>query len=86
MSHQFIHTSWDQSSNSNQTCEIRRVIKSSLSINQTTNNWIKGKINIQEVEVYRIRIDYIKSGHERVQLLIEYYNVIIAASTHKIYT
>ena len=34
----------------------------------------------------RIRIDYIKPGHEGVQLLIEYYNTISAASTHKIYT
>jgi len=33
-----------------------------------------------------IRINYIKPGHEGVQVLIEYYNVIIAASTHKIYT
>jgi len=52
------------------------MIKSSLSINQTTNNWMKAKINIQEVEVNRIRIDYIKPGHEGVQLLIEYYNAI----------
>jgi len=47
---------------------------------------MKAKINTQEVEVYGIRINYIKLGHERVQLLIEYYNVITAASTHKIYT
>ena len=62
------------------------MIKSSLSINQTTNNWMKTKINTQEVEVNRIRIDYIKPGHEGVQLLIEYYNAIQATSTHKIYT
>ena len=30
------------------------------------------KINIQEQEVNRIRIDYIKPGHKRVQLLIIY--------------
>jgi len=47
----------------------RWVIKSSLSINQTTNNWMKAKINTQEVEVYSIKIDYIKPGHEGVQLL-----------------
>ena len=47
---------------------------------------MKAKINTQEVEVNRIRIDYIKPGHEGVQLLIEYYNAIPAASTHKIYT
>jgi len=35
---------------------------------------MKAKINIQEVGIYRIRIDYIKFGHEGVQLLIEYYN------------
>ena len=33
---------------------------------------MKAKINTQEVEVNRIRIDYIKPGHEGVQLLIEY--------------
>ena len=47
---------------------------------------MKAKINIQEVEVYKIRIDYIKLGHKGIQLLIEYYNVIPAAFTHKIYT
>jgi len=47
---------------------------------------MKVKINAQEVEVYIIRIDYIKPGHEGVQLLIEYYNAIPATSTHKIYT
>jgi len=47
---------------------------------------MKTKINIQEVEVNRIIIDYIKLGHERVQLLIEYYNAIPATFTHKIYT
>ena len=61
------------------------MIKSSLSINQTTNNWIKAKINTQEVEVNRIRIDYIKLGHEGVQLLIEYYNAISTTSTHNIH-
>jgi len=86
ISHQFIHTSLDQSSNSNQTNEIRWVIKSSLSINQIIKNWIKAKINTQEVEVYRIKIGYIKPRHEGVQLLIEYYNAILVASTHKIYT
>jgi len=47
---------------------------------------MKAKINTQEVEDNRIRIDYIKPGHEGVQLLIEYYNAIPTASTHKIYT
>jgi len=47
---------------------------------------MKAKINTQEVKKYRIRIDYIKPGHEGVQLLIEYYNAISAISTHKIYT
>jgi len=47
---------------------------------------MKAKINTQGVEVYGIRIDYIKTGHEGVQLLIEYYNAIITTSTHKIYT
>jgi len=42
---------------------------------------MKAKINTKEVEVNRIRIDYIKPGHEGVQLLIEYYNAIPAAST-----
>jgi len=32
---------------------------------------MKTKINTQEVGVYRIRIDYIKFGHNGVQLLIE---------------
>jgi len=36
--------------------------------------------------VDRIKIDYIKRGHEGVQLLIEYYNAIPTTSTHKIYT
>jgi len=36
--------------------------------------------------VSRIRINYIKHGHEGVQLLIEYYNAILVASTRKIYT
>jgi len=62
------------------------VIKSSLIINQTTNNWMKAKINAQEVKVKIIITDYIKLGHEGVQLLIEYYNAISIASTHKIYT
>jgi len=62
------------------------VIKSSLSINQTTNNGMKVKINAQEVEVYRIIIDYIKLRHEGVQLLIKYYNKIPTTSTHKIYS
>jgi len=31
-------------------------------------------------------IDYIKPGHEGLQLHIEYYNEILAVSTHKIYT
>jgi len=44
------------------------------------------KINTQEVKVNRIRIDYIKPGHEEVQLLIEYYNAILTAYTPKIYT
>jgi len=39
---------------------------------------MKAKTNTQDVEVYRIRIDYIKPGHEWVQLLIEYYNAIPA--------
>ena len=39
---------------------------SSLSINQTTKNWMKAKINTQEVEVNRMRIDYIKPGYEGV--------------------
>jgi len=43
-------------------------------------------VQVKEVEVYRIRIDYIKIGHKGVQLLIEYYNAIPTASTHKIYT
>jgi len=30
---------------------------------------MKANINTQEVKVYRIRIDYIKHGHEGVQLL-----------------
>jgi len=47
---------------------------------------MKAKINTQEVEVNRIRINYIKHGHKGVQLLVEYYNAIPAASTHKIYT
>jgi len=47
---------------------------------------MKSKINTQVVEVNRIKIDYIEPGHERVQLLIEYYNAISAASTYKIYT
>jgi len=47
---------------------------------------MKAKINIQEVEVYIVRIDYIKTRHKGVQLLIEYYNVIPIASTDKIYT
>jgi len=47
---------------------------------------MKAKINTQEVEVYRIRIDYIKPRHEGVQLLIEYYNAIPTTSIHKIYT
>jgi len=47
---------------------------------------MKAKINTQDVELYRIIIDYIKPGHEGVQLLIEYYNAIPATSTHKIYT
>jgi len=46
---------------------------------------MKAKINIQEVEVYRIRIDYIKPGHEGVQLLIEYYNAFPTTFTNKIY-
>ena len=54
------------------------MIKSSLSINQTTNNWIKAKINTQEVEMNRIRTGYIKPRHEGVTLLIEYYNAILA--------
>jgi len=40
----------------------------------------------QGVEVNKIKIDYIKPGHEKVQLLIEYYNAIPTTSTHKIYT
>jgi len=36
--------------------------------------------------VNRIKIDYIKPGHQGVQLLIEYYNEIPTTSTHKIYT
>ena len=47
---------------------------------------MKAKINTQKVEVNRTRIDYIKLGHEGVQLLIEYYNAIPATSIHKIYT
>jgi len=47
---------------------------------------MKAKINTQEVEVNKIRIDYIKPGHKGVQLLIEYYNAIPTACTHKIYT
>jgi len=47
---------------------------------------MKAKINIQEVEVNRIKTDYIKPRHGGVRLLIEYYNAIPAASTHKIYT
>jgi len=47
---------------------------------------MKTKINIQEVKVNIVKIDYIKSGHEGVQLLIEYYNVLLTTSTHKIYT
>jgi len=47
---------------------------------------MKAKINTQEVEVNKIRTDYIKLGHKKVQLLIEYYKAIPAASTHKIYT
>jgi len=39
---------------------------------------MKAKINIQEVEVNKIRIDYIKPEHEGVQLLIKYYNAISA--------
>jgi len=46
---------------------------------------MKAKINTQEVEVYKFIIDYIKPGHEGVQLLIKYYNAIPATSTHKIY-
>jgi len=46
---------------------------------------MKAKINTEEVEVNGIRIDYIKPGHEGVQLLITYYNAILAAITHKIY-
>jgi len=47
---------------------------------------MKAKINTQEVQVNRIRINYLKPGHEGVQLLIKYYNEIPKASTHKIYT
>jgi len=47
---------------------------------------MKANIKTQEVEVNKIRTDYIKPGHEGVQLLIEYYNAIPAASIHKIYT
>jgi len=36
--------------------------------------------------VNRIISNYIKPGHKGVQLLIEYYNAILATSTHKIYT
>jgi len=62
------------------------VIKSSLSINQTTKNWMKAKINTHEIEANIIKIDYIKPRHEGVQLLIEYYNAIPTTFTHKIYT
>jgi len=41
-------------------------------------------INIQEVEVQRIRIDYIQP-HKRVYLHIEYCNAIPTTSRHKIY-
>jgi len=47
---------------------------------------MKAKINTQEVEVNRIRIDYIKPGNKGVQLLTEYYNAIPVVSTHKTYT
>jgi len=47
---------------------------------------MKVKINTQEVELNRTRIDYIKPKHEGVQLLIKYYNAISTAFTHKIYT
>jgi len=47
---------------------------------------MKANIITQEVEVYRIRIDYIKPEHEGVQLLIKYYNATPTTSTHKIYT
>jgi len=47
---------------------------------------MKAKINTKEVEVNRIKINYIKPGHEGVKLFIEYYNAIPATSTHKIYT
>jgi len=46
---------------------------------------MKEQVNTQEAEVYRIIIDYIKLRHKGVQLLIEYYNAILVASTHKIY-
>jgi len=42
---------------------------------------MKAKLDTQEVGVY-----IIKPRHEGVQLLIEYYNAIPVASTHKIYT
>jgi len=46
---------------------------------------MKEKINTQGVEVNRIGIDYIKPGHEGVQLLIKYYNTIPTTSTHRIF-
>jgi len=46
---------------------------------------MKAYINIQEVEVQRIRIDYIQPQHKSVQTLIKYCNAIPTVSKHKIY-
>jgi len=38
-------------------------------LNKSKDKYSKSRMNI-------IRIDYIKHGHEEIQLLIEYYNLI----------
>jgi len=48
-------------------------------LNERKDKYLKSR------SIYRIIIDYNKPRHEGGKLLIEYYNTILVASTHKIY-